>query len=270
MGVELGKMRSGFATIGTEIASDLRYAVRSVATDLLAIARAPLEFRKAAGLLREPKLYLAVGVIAAILGVAYVLDPTVKGYVRPLPAQLVNPLQTIGKSALYLTMAFWYIHGLYTRATRSREFSLTTWEAAGFASLAAHLLKHTLGRLRPRQADLHTLWFADGFSFPSGEVTPAAAVAAGISAYFGNRWFVALPAYGLAFAVGIGRMRRNAHWLSDVAGAMILGYLMVRLLLWLHGFRASSQQPSELTQESPIRSRRAGAARSPAAASRLP
>jgi membrane-associated phospholipid phosphatase len=89
---------------------------------------------------------------------------------------------------------------------------------------------------------LHDVWLAGGFSFPSAEVTPAAAVAAGISTYYGNRWYVAIPAYAAVALVGVSRMRANAHWLSDVVGAIILGNVVARVLLWMHGLKGPDLQ----------------------------
>ena len=57
----------------------------------------------------------------------------------------------------------------------------------------------------------------------SGDVMPMFALAAAVSEYYDNRWYVAAPIYSLALLDGFGRMGNNAHWFSDVAGAALLG-----------------------------------------------
>jgi len=75
----------------------------------------------------------------------------------------------------------------------------------------------------------------------SGEVTPVFGLAAGVSEYFDNRWYVALPVYSLALLDGFGRMGHDAHWFSDVVGAALLGAGTTELFLYLH--RQHEKQP---------------------------
>lgn len=60
------------------------------------------------------------------------------------------------------------------------------------------------------------------------------ALAAGVSEYYDNRWYVAVPVYSLALLDGFGRMGNDAHWFSDVVGAALLGVGTTELFLWLH------------------------------------
>ncbi len=69
----------------------------------------------------------------------------------------------------------------------------------------------------------HTNWFDGGDSFPSGAATPVFALACATSEEGDNRWYIAVPAYAGALAVGFGRMGHDAHWLSDIAGSAIVG-----------------------------------------------
>ena len=59
-------------------------------------------------------------------------------------------------------------------------------------------------------------------------------LAAGVSEYYHNAWYVAAPVYSLALFDGFGRMGHNAHWFSDVVGAALLGVGTTELFLWLH------------------------------------
>ena len=119
-----------------------------------------------------------------------------------------------------------------------RQTILTAGEGAAIATVADIGIKATFGRLRPIQdAHSHT-WFRGGQSFVSGEVTSMFALAAGISGTFDNEWYVAGPVYSLALLDGFGRIGHDAHWLSDVVGAGLLGWGSTELLLYLHAKHA--------------------------------
>ena len=66
------------------------------------------------------------------------------------------------------------------------------------------------------------------------------ALATGISEYAEYRWWVAIPAYGAAAAVGTARMIGNAHWLSDVIGSALLGVGVSKLMFHLHDEHAQN------------------------------
>ena len=117
----------------------------------------------------------------------------------------------------------------------ARHYALTAGEAAGIATLLNIGIKAAFGRLRPSQ-DGHDVdaFFYGGQSFASGDVTPMFALAAGVSEYFHNEWYVAAPVYSLALLDGFGRMGHDAHWFSDVVGAALLGTATSELFIWLH------------------------------------
>jgi membrane-associated phospholipid phosphatase len=103
-------------------------------------------------------------------------------------------------------------------------------------------IKAAFGRLRPSQTSSHTAFFHGGQSFVSGDVTPMFALAAGVSEYYDNEWYVAAPVYSLALLDGFGRMGNDAHWFSDVIGAALLGVGATELFLWLH--KRHDEEPS--------------------------
>ena len=117
-----------------------------------------------------------------------------------------------------------YVYGYWTDNRDARDDAITGAEGAGLASLANLGFKYGFGRLRPNQdAHDHDAFFRGGQSMFSGEVTPVFGLAAGVSEYFDNRWYVSLPVYSLALLDGFGRMGHDAHWFSDVVGAALLG-----------------------------------------------
>jgi membrane-associated phospholipid phosphatase len=135
-----------------------------------------------------------------------------------------------------------YSYGLATDDPRARQYVLTAGEGAGVAAVLVIGIKAAFGRLRPSQDGSHTAFFRGGQSFVSGEVAPIFGLAAGISEYFDNSWYVAAPVYSLAMLDGFGRIGHDAHWLSDVVGAALLGWGSTELFLYLHDEHA--QQPA--------------------------
>lgn len=97
--------------------------------------------------------------------------------------------------------------------------------AHGVAGLFAQILKHTIGRPRPRLM-LGQNWdmapsFESGFdSFPSGHATASFAVATVLAHYFPKGkmvWF------GLAAFVGTCRVIKGSHFPTDVLGGVLVG-----------------------------------------------
>jgi len=70
-------------------------------------------------------------------------------------------------------------------------------------------------------------------SFPSGHTANAFAWAY-VADHYGGAWMGA-GAYATAGLIGIGRMERNAHHLSDVVGGAALGYIVSRTVVRKNG-----------------------------------
>jgi membrane-associated phospholipid phosphatase len=95
------------------------------------------------------------------------------------------------------------------------------------AGLAVQVVKHVIGRARPRYLDTLGPYHFDAFSlkasfasFPSGHATTAFAVAGAI----GLIWPKARPwLLGLALLIGLSRILLGAHYPSDVVAGAALG-----------------------------------------------
>lgn len=120
--------------------------------------------------------------------------------------------------------------GFYAAGLLLGDAKLRNVAAEGLAtSLVASVLitpplTEVFGRPRPREQEpAHTFRpFSDNHSLPSGHTTQAFAVASVIATEYPHP-AVQAAAYGTAAAVGLSRMYRGSHFLSDVTAAAVIG-----------------------------------------------
>ena len=224
------------ATLGGQISDDFKYALDNAQMDAVDIATSPLYITSPNSVFRSSKFYLAVAGVGAVWGGAFALDQTMRTQFRSMHSGTADILEAGSYGSLSAATVLLYGYGLYADDSRARHYAITAGEGAGLATLFDEfVIKLAFGRLRPRQDHhSHTQFFDGGRSFVSGEVTPMFALAAGVSEYFDNKWYIALPIYSAAAADGFGRMGRDAHWFSDVVGAAMLGWGTTELLIYLH------------------------------------
>lgn len=109
-----------------------------------------------------------------------------------------------------------FLAGRVARDDRFRAATYDVAEAAIVTSLYTTTLKSAVRRNRPDTSNR--------LSFPSGHTSSAFAMAAVFDAHYGSK--VSVPAYVTAAAIGISRMERNKHHLSDVLAGATIGYLV--------------------------------------------
>lgn len=108
-----------------------------------------------------------------------------------------------------------------------KSVAIQTLIAHGIAALLANVLKHLIGRPRPKfvhSGDWQmSVSFVSGLdSFPSGHSTASFAIATVLA----KRFPVMSPlCLGIALFVGISRVLRGSHFLTDVMGGAIIGIL---------------------------------------------
>jgi membrane-associated phospholipid phosphatase len=231
------------ASAGTnEIARDAKYLIDNTQLDFVDIATSPLHATDADSVLRSPTFYLVFAGIAGVWAGSFALDQTIRSHLRNMSASDADLLQHVSYGSVGAAAASLYLYGYSVDDSGARDNAITGAEGAGMASLVNLGFKYGFGRLRPRDdGHDHDAFFRGGESLFSGEVTPLFGLAAGVSEYFENRWYVAAPVYSLALVDGFGRMGHDAHWFSDVVGAAFLGAGTTELLLYLH--RQHEQQP---------------------------
>ncbi len=224
-----------------ELARDAKYLIDNTQLDLIDIVTSPLHATDPDSVLRSPTFYLVFAGVAALWGGSFALDQTIRSHLRNMSASDADLLQHVSYASVGAAAASLYLYGYSAGDTGARDDAITSAEGAGMASIVNLGFKYGFGRQRPRDGGDHTAFFTGGESLFSGEVTPMFGLAAGVSEYFENRWYVAAPIYSLALLDGFGRMGHDAHWFSDVVGAAFLGAGTTELLLYLH--RQHEQQP---------------------------
>ncbi len=237
-----------------ELGSDFKYTVNSGTEDAQDILSAPFHFRF--DLLAQPQVYLSLIGAGAALGGAFALDPTLRSQLRGMSSSAASGLEDGGTYSLSAVAGLIYLSGLINNDPRAREDMITTGEGVAVASLVTMGFKYGFGRERPNAGRGAWAWFKGGESFVSGEATPAFALAAGISQHYNYQWYVALPAYSAAVAVGLGRMGHDAHWFSDVIGAGLIGAGTTELFYYLH--KRHADNPNKHYWIFPVSSDRGG------------
>jgi undecaprenyl-diphosphatase len=123
--------------------------------------------------------------------------------------------------------------------------------AHGLAALSANILKHAIGRPRPKfmhagNLELSPVSGSGWDSFPSGHAAAAFAVATLLAVRFPRvRW----PILAAAVAIAASRVIRGSHYLTDVAGGAALGCIvgMVAAYSWREWRPAIGMAVSRMT-----------------------
>ncbi len=153
--------------------------------------------------------------------------------VRSLHDPFVAQLGTIGNrlgdglTLVLLCIGLWGIG--YLRKNKA-------WQQAGFDGLVAHglagiavqILKHLIGRPRPRFTHQEAFEYGPSWqggldAFPSGHAAASFTVAAVLARYF-PKWRGLW--YGAALFVGAARVVGGSHFPTDVLGGAVLGFLI--------------------------------------------
>ncbi len=104
-------------------------------------------------------------------------------------------------------------------------------------------MKYTAGRYRPRTgSDARTFDpFSGNVSLPSGEALNVFLLAGVMTSQYPN-WPVRILSYGVAGAVGAGRIALDAHWGSDIFVSAVIGIAVSKTIVKLNRSRAQDRE----------------------------
>jgi len=112
---------------------------------------------------------------------------------------------------------------------RRKEPAVMSLVGAGFTFLISSAVKMVVQRPRPFHTGLlENLISASGYSFPSHHVGIAVCVAVVLSAYSSKNKILL---YLTAFLISLSRIYAGVHYFSDVVFAMILGFVIGKVLI---------------------------------------
>ena len=173
-----------------------------------------------------------VTILMAGAGVAAVtpFDQDITDHLTRANARFPRDLSRIGEhlgNPLYIAPALGaaYLAGHLTGHPGVGRSALRIAGGIASASAVAGGLKFVVGRSRPYQSPDEPLVFrafSGHTSFPSGHVTVAFSLAAGIDQETRAGW-VPYVVYPLAGLVGWSRIRDDRHWASDVLAGAVVG-----------------------------------------------
>jgi membrane-associated phospholipid phosphatase len=108
--------------------------------------------------------------------------------------------------------------GRISPSSRFRAATYDMAEAVAVTSIYTAGLKHAVKRQRPDASDR--------LSFPSGHTSNTFALASVANAHYGPK--VGVPAFAIASAIGLSRVERGKHNVSDVLAGATIGFVVGR------------------------------------------
>ena len=139
-----------------------------------------------------------------------------------------NVWDAVSGSGYWLTAAVpvsQITYGLIAKDKKAQRDALETAISIGVSSIISETLKRTINATRPADKYPNEIFVTDpihGRAFPSGHTTLAFATATSLAIEY-KKWYVAVPAYAWASAVGYSRMYKGYHLPSQVLSGAAFG-----------------------------------------------
>ena len=169
---------------------------------------------------------LAIGV--ALAGTGSLLDGRTERFfqLRPRAPRLGSVGQTLGSAGVVVPVAsMLFVAGRGSKDSRFRAATYDLMQATLVTQTYTTALKLSVRRTRPNGAN--------DLSFPSGHTSNAFAWATVAHRHYGKK--AGLIGYSAAGLIGISRMERDVHHLSDVVAGAALGYVVGRTVVRENG-----------------------------------
>ena len=132
--------------------------------------------------------------------------------------------------------------GIRTALIILRERAVFVFAVLAASGIAAQLLKHLVGRARPKLMNTFGAFHFDLLSikaslasFPSGHATSVFAAATALC-FMLPRWRT--PLLGLALVIAVSRAVVGAHYVSDVVAGAMLGVMSTLVVAWIFANRS--------------------------------
>jgi membrane-associated phospholipid phosphatase len=165
---------------------------------------------------------LAFGAVLA--GAGTLLDDRAERYFegQGRAPRLGSVGHTVGSAAVMVPVsALMFLAGRGSSDSRFRAATYDVAQATIVTQGYTTALKLAVSRTRPDESDR--------LSFPSGHTSNAFALATVLRHHYGTR--AGLAAYGAAGLIGLSRIERNVHHVSDVVAGAAIGYAVGRTVV---------------------------------------
>jgi membrane-associated phospholipid phosphatase len=175
-------------------------------------------------------LPFAVGVAATTTASAF--DSRTKGLLQGTCETCGTTGATTGGAAMVPIVGAMLVAGRFAPQGRFRSASYDFAQAMIVTGAYTSILKYSVQRTRPDGSN--------SLSFPSGHTSSAFSLATVANRHYG--WKVGVPAYVLASGVGLSRIEKDKHYLSDVLAGATLGIIVGRTVARLDGERPAKKR----------------------------
>lgn len=159
----------------------------------------------------------------------------------------------LGKWDLFLLLLV--VASLLFLVWRRKSYIIPMWLTVGLTELFVFFGKVFIHRPRPN--GIIPVYIEDSFSFPSGHAAGAIAFYGFLAYAFGRntknekyRWTVIICSAIVIFLIGFSRIFLGVHYLSDVLGGYLIGFLILiavtatrEWLMYKHGVPMPSKSP---------------------------
>ena len=125
-----------------------------------------------------------------------------------------------------------FVAGRFSPQGRFRSATYDFAQAMIVNGAYTGILKYSVQRTRPDTSD--------NLSFPSGHSSTAFSLAAVADHHYG--WKIGVPAYVLASGIGLSRIEKDKHYLSDVLAGATIGIIVGRTVARLDGERPAKKR----------------------------
>jgi membrane-associated phospholipid phosphatase len=118
-----------------------------------------------------------------------------------------------------------FAYGLIEKDEKAKHDAVETAVSIGISSIISEAFKRSIDAQRPADKYPNAVFVTDprhGRAFPSGHTTLAFATATSLAIEY-KKWYITVPAYAWASAVGYSRMYRGYHLPSQVLGGAVIG-----------------------------------------------